>query len=222
MTKIGLTLGFLGIATFAGCAVEPEEDVGTGEGAARSTVSLKYEGTCEFLRGCSTYSRNLPVGQVSWGCTGRGACDDDALWVAGPTRSYCGRSVRICKGSRCTTALVKDVSVSHDWEASNGVMRELGLPFGLTSRCGGFGGGTVTVETDPTGGSSQDPQTSGDERDEDDGSCWSSTLGTTKPEMTCVQSQSNSVWYQCKNGAWYRGVEDGEGPYGPCASMHPL
>lgn len=43
------------------------------------------------------------------------------------------------------TATVRDVSVSQDWEASNGGLDALGLPHCLTSRRGGFGGGRVTV-----------------------------------------------------------------------------
>lgn len=151
-SKLGLRIVVVAatsLASLAGCASEipDEEYIGEEEGAATSSVSLKYEGTCEFLRSCSTYSRNLPAGKVSWGCTGVGACSDSALWVAGPTRAYCGKTVRICKGGTCTNALVKDVSVSRDWEASNGVMDALDLPHGLAGRCSGFGGGRVTVST---------------------------------------------------------------------------
>lgn len=141
-------------ASFMACALPSEEGgrgdeeaVGEAEDAlsgARS-VALKYEGTCDFLRSCSAYSRGLPAGQVKWGCTGVGACDDDGLWVAGPTRAQCGKKVRLCKGGRCTTAVVKDISVSRDWEASNGVLDALDLPHGLTGRCSGFGGGRVTA-----------------------------------------------------------------------------
>lgn len=133
----------------AACAAstedEDDDDVGAVEGAATRSVSLKYEGTCEFLRSCSTWSRNLPEGQVTWGCTGVGMCKDEGLWVAGPTRSYCGKQVKICKGGTCTTATVKDVSVSRDWEASNGVLDALDLPHGLLGRCSGYGGGRVSV-----------------------------------------------------------------------------
>lgn len=125
---------------------ESEDDVNEVEGAATKSVSLKYEGTCDFLHNCSSWSRNLSGGQVLWGCTGAGSCDDDALWVAGPTRSYCGKKVQFCKNGKCTTATVKDISVSRDWEGSNGVLDALDLPHGLTGRCGGFGGGKVTVK----------------------------------------------------------------------------
>lgn len=54
--------------------------------------------------------------------------------------------------------------------------------------------------------------------------CWSGTLKELVPPMTCVQSASNGIWYQCRESdrKWYRGVANGEGPFGPCASQHPL
>jgi hypothetical protein len=226
-SKLGLRIVVVlstSLATLAGCAAEvpDDEEIGSAEGAATTSVALKYEGTCDFLRTCSTYSRGLPAGQVTWGCTGVGSCSDSALWVAGPTRSYCGKTVKICKGGTCTNALVKDVSVSRDWEASNGVMAALGLPHGLTGRCSGFGGGRVTVSTTAGAQTPQAPTSSSGP--EDDGSCFSTTLATTVPEKSCVESRSNGVWYQCKAGDWVRGVEgEGEtGPYGACAEKHPL
>jgi hypothetical protein len=149
----------IGSAACATDVVENEEAVGETEGAITSkSLWLKYEGTCEFLRSCSRWSRGLPEGNVLWGCsaentasddTGRdyGACSDDDLWVAGPTRAYCGKTAKICKGNVCVNAKVKDISVSKDWEASNGVMAALGLPFGLSAsnQCSGFGGGKVKV-----------------------------------------------------------------------------
>jgi hypothetical protein len=155
--RLLIVLGSTGLLIgAAGCAVDStqdeeqgagEETTGESEDELRTlnNVPLKYEGTCDFLRSCSSYSRNLPAGNVTWGCTGVGMCSDSALWVAGPTRSYCGKTVRICNGTRCTNALVKDISVSRDWEASNGVLSALRLPYGLTGRCSGFGGGRVRI-----------------------------------------------------------------------------
>jgi hypothetical protein len=223
--RIVVVVATTSLASLAGCASEiTDEDTDETEGAATSSVALKYEGTCDFLRSCSTYSRGLPAGKVTWGCTGVGTCSDSALWVAGPTRSYCGKTVKICKGGTCTNALVKDVSVSRDWEASNGVMAALGLPHGLTGRCSGFGGGRVTVSTTSAPVSTPPVSASSSGREDEDGSCFSTTLSKTVPEKSCVESRSNGVWYQCKDGDWYRGVEgDGaSGPYGACAEKHPL
>lgn len=136
---------------FVGCAAdidEANEAMEFTESELKDRkVSLKYEGTCDFLRNCSSYSKNLPPGKVTWGCTGVGTCKDSGLWVAAPSRSYCGKTVQICRGSRCTNAIVKDVSVTRDWEASNGVLGALGLPYGLKGKCSGYGGGSVTIST---------------------------------------------------------------------------
>lgn len=208
-----------------------DDDLAESEGAVTSaagrSVSLKYEGTCEFLRNCSSYSKNLPAGKVLWGCTGEGVCEDNALWVAGPNKSYCGKQVRICKGSRCTNALVKDISVSRDWEASNGVLEKLDLPYGLTQKCSGFGGGKVTVTVGSKASESTSDRADADDDDsagknEEEGGCWSNTLGVETEELTCVQSKASGIWFQCKDGKWYRGVDDSGGPYGKCAARHPL
>jgi hypothetical protein len=136
-----------------GCASSPDEaDEATGEtedalesGPSTRSVDLKYEGTCAFLRNCSSWSRGLRPGTVRWGCEGVAECSDSGLWVAGPTRSYCGKTVRICRGERCVNAKVRDVSVSRDWEASNGVLDGLDLDHRLYGECSGAGGGRVTV-----------------------------------------------------------------------------
>ncbi len=119
--------------------------------------TLKYEGTFQFLRDCSSYSRNTPVGYVVWGCADAnvdtngdgaddyGTCSDTQLWVAAPTRACCNKTVHICKGTMCVDAKVKDVSVSKSWEASNGVFDGLDLAHGLSAKCSGFGSGKVTV-----------------------------------------------------------------------------
>lgn len=152
-----LTLGAV-ISLSAACGTSPSDEDVDGDVAsealvANAAVSLKYEGTCEFLRSCSRYSRGLPEGSVLWGCSAEntagnsGSCEDDELWVAGPTRAHCGLTATICRGEVCVDARVKDVSVSRSWEASNGVMSALGLSYGLTSKCSGFGGGSVRVTT---------------------------------------------------------------------------
>lgn len=107
-----------------------------GTYANSRNVRIVYQGSCDFLHRCDSYSRRLPVGQVNWGCLGYGvACVDSEHWLSGPNRSYCGKTVKICKGSTCTTGKVMDVSVSQDFEASQGVMSALGIGFGGGSTC---------------------------------------------------------------------------------------
>ena len=42
------------------------------------------------------------------------------------------------------------------------------------------------------------------------------------PPRTCVQSRSDSVWYQCNAAGWQTGVADGAGPLGTCAAEYSL
>jgi hypothetical protein len=48
--------------------------------------------------------------------------------------------------------------------------------------------------------------------------CYSSTLGKAMPANACVQSRSNQLWYECKNGAWVSRQTDAT----PCNGVHPL
>lgn len=107
------------------------------EGFAHSrNVRIVYQGSCDFLHRCDRFSRNLPEGQVSWGCLGRpAACVDSDHWLSGPSRDYCGKTVKICKGSTCTTGKVMDVSVSRSFEASQGVLDAIGIGYGGGSTC---------------------------------------------------------------------------------------
>ena len=50
--------------------------------------------------------------------------------------------------------------------------------------------------------------------------CWSPTMSKTMPALSCVQSSTDDVYYQCNAGQWYRGVANGKGPYGTCSSTH--
>ena len=54
------------------------------------------------------------------------------------------------------------------------------------------------------------------------GGCYSSTLQEQMPAGSCVQSQSNEIWFQCNAGKWYRGVTGSTGPYGACNGLHAL
>ena len=48
--------------------------------------------------------------------------------------------------------------------------------------------------------------------------CWSSTLGREMPDNACVQSRSDSSWYQCANGSWVDRWTDPEA----CSGVYPL
>ena len=116
----------------AGAAPNPAD----GNYSTTKNISIVYQGSCSFLHRCDSYSRNLPVGQVNWGCLGHGAaCVDSEHWASGPSRAYCGKTVKFCKGSTCTTAVIKDVSVSHSFEGSQGVFDALDIGYGGGSTC---------------------------------------------------------------------------------------
>lgn len=219
----------LGTVLVGACASTPEvEDENVDDGSAavtRASTNMMYEGTCDFLRSCSRFSRGLPAGQVTWGCTGRGACDDDALWVAGPSRAHCGKTVRVCKGSLCTNAVVKDVSSARAWEGGPGVMRALGLPHGLRGQCSGYGGGRVTVEVQPaaTTPDPSEPELASppaSTKTPATGGCVLAN-GEARADMTCVFG-TDGAWYQCSQGSWYRGGDGSDGAIGPCASTYGL
>jgi hypothetical protein len=49
-------------------------------------------------------------------------------------------------------------------------------------------------------------------------SCFSNTLGRDMPHNSCVQSRSDSLWYQCDNGSWVDRFSDPEA----CNGVFPL
>lgn len=153
----------LGVAIFALTAAvacgaadgdEPQDNGIAHTDDELTSANLLFEGTCQFLRTCSTYSQGLPVGEVMWGCEGQGDCDDDDLWIAAPRngalgltqKKLCGRQVKLCKGSKCVVAKVRDKSITASkFEGSAGVLSALGISHGVSGRCGGYGSGTVSI-----------------------------------------------------------------------------
>lgn len=120
----------------AGSNVDDAPNSSSGSYAHTKNIKIVYQGSCSFLHRCDSYSRPLPAGQVNWGCLGHGAvCIDSEHWASGPSRAYCGKTVKFCKGTTCTTAVIKDVSVSQDFEASQGVFDALGIGYGGGSTC---------------------------------------------------------------------------------------
>ncbi|MFT3693877.1 MAG: phage tail tip lysozyme [Kofleriaceae bacterium] len=48
--------------------------------------------------------------------------------------------------------------------------------------------------------------------------CYSATLGREMPDNACVQSRSDSLWYQCSNGSWVDRWSDPDA----CNGVYPL
>lgn len=222
------------LATIVGCSAEPvdgeDEDVGAvSEGALSQgggLTVLHYLGSSAFLRQCAgnTLGCGRAVASVS----------DSTPYFSAPrtwSRSTCDDWFTFEVNGRCVEAQRLEVSDRRNFiEGNPGLMRGLGLSHSDGRNCAGSGTHR-NVRVTPgrhCDGSSRAPATTTDtseaESDDAGGSCFSNTLGRTMPELTCVQSRSNSIWYQCKDGNWYRGVAvgGGEGPYGPCASSHAL
>jgi hypothetical protein len=80
-----------------------------------------------------------------------------------------------------------------------------------------YGGGSTgsSSSSSSSGGSSSGGSSSGTGGG---ATCYSSTLGKTMPANACVQSRSNSLWYQCDDGAW---VDRWNDPTA-CDGVHPL
>jgi lysozyme C len=78
--------------------------------------------------------------------------------------------------------------------------------------------GTTTTPTTTDPNATIDP-----DADYDLGAgCWSATKQDTMPPLSCVQQTSSNIWFQCKEGKWYRGGDDVQGIYGYCNGSYPL
>jgi hypothetical protein len=74
--------------------------------------------------------------------------------------------------------------------------------------------------TDTSTGSSSDPGPSSG--DPSSIQCDSYTLGSIVSGGTCVQSSTDSDWYQCTSYGWVALSSDGTGPLGECTASYPL
>jgi hypothetical protein len=166
-----------------------------------SCDKTKDDGSCQAGcsndDGCSASNAGVAHctadGRTELTCTRVGAC-----YVFKTTRSnvtqdctspsYCGSASgrRLSCNASAAGACTQHVAVYND------------CPTGTA--CTGAGVCTATTTPTPT------PTPTGD--------CYSSSLGTTVPEGSCVLSTADGVKEQCHNGLWYRGVTGSTGPYG--------
>jgi hypothetical protein len=84
------------------------------------------------------------------------------------------------------------------------------------SECDRYPAPSTSGAAAPSGG------TDTPDADSTDGGCYSGTLEEMVPARTCVESKFDGDWYQCKDGRWLAGGQDGSGPDGACISKHPL
>lgn len=100
-------------------------------------------------------------------------------------------------------------------------------PTDIGTSSGSTGSGTDSSEigdgTDATTQTPDEQATIDPDADYDLGAgCWSATKQDTMPPLSCVQQTGSNVWFQCKEGKWYRGGDDVTGPYGYCNGAYPL
>ena len=94
--------------------------------------TINWEGSWNFLVNCSSYSR--AAGHVTFACNGNPTRNfvDNGYWVAVSgswSRSWCGDTVSVCKGSKCVDATIIDDSVNGQgkpWEGSTKLIEALG------------------------------------------------------------------------------------------------
>jgi hypothetical protein len=170
-----------------------------------SCDKTKNDGSCQAGcsndEGCSASNAGdahcTADGTTELTCTQVGACyvfkttrSDVAQDCVSPT--YCGAASgrRISCNASAAGACTQHVAVYND------------CPTGTACT----GAGVCTTTTTPPPPPPPPPS----------GGCYSSTLGMTVPEASCVLSASDGVKEQCHNGLWYRGVVGSTGPYGAC------
>lgn len=161
LTRFSLALLLsAGLVSVSACGAAPEVEPGAEDDlsdieqapldeltlSAMATVNttLYYEGSCAFLRRCSSGAGAM--GKTY--CNGYYTCSDTAAWVARPTSvsiSKCGGTARICRGTRCVSAAIRDTSCCGHWEGNPAVFRALGLGYGDGSGCAGYGQASVSI-----------------------------------------------------------------------------
>lgn len=238
--RILVLLSTTTLACVAGCAIEPPAD-GDGENGETTEAALSANGgrTMLYYLGSSSFLRQCAGNTLGCGRAVSSVSDSTPYFSAPRTwsRSTCDDYYTFEANGRCVEAQRLEVSDTRNFiEGNPGLFRGLGLRSSDGRNCAGSGQATVTMKPGRHCGSSSsappapapssttsapaDPAPAAD--DPGDGACFSATLNKGMPAMACVQSRSNSIWYQCHDRKWYRGVSDGDGPFGACASLHPL
>ena len=230
------------VALLAGCAPQLAAS-GTGEeGGISSTDSA--------LKGChATASSSVPDNDSYYlttfggpGESGTMSCGQSTkngswYYIASRQRYGCGTHVRLTTATKCVVAAADDygpdvcvetaaggpiidaspkvaqalfgVSAA-GWSEHRRLKAEVvddSTPLGPCSL-------TATDHTSTTTSTSTTTDTSV--------TCSSYTLGTDVPVKECVQSKTDSQWYQCTSSGWVGLYSSGSGPLGACTVEHPL
>ncbi len=217
----------LSLVSVAGCAAPPgeEEEIGESEdrllagrrlsevevanvlrqaGFAESQVprmvcTAKYESS--FYERASNKNRNgsidrglFQINSIHVGGTRGCPSSGEALWNP-TTNAKCALAIYKMQGINAWYGYKK-----HKAECDRYTIRGAAAPSGTT-----IPGNTAPADDD-----------------EEEGGCWSGTLQDFVGARTCVESKFDGILYQCMEGKWYRGVQNGAGRFGTCTAMHML
>jgi len=167
--------------------------------------TAKYESS--FYERASNKNRNgstdrglFQINSIHVGGTRGCPSSSDALWSAA-TNAKCALAIYKLQGINAWYGYRK-----HKAECDSYTIRGAGA---------GSGGST-------TPGNGNDPDNNTPEPPDEGGGCWSGTLQEFVGPRTCVESKFDGVLYQCMEGKWYRGVENGSGRFGTCSATHML
>ena len=231
-------------ALLAGCAPQLASS-GTGEeGGISSTDSA--------LRGChATASSSIPASESYYlttfggpGESGTMSCGQSTrngswYYIASRQRYGCGAHVRLTTATKCVVAEADDYGPDVCVETAAGGPIIDASPKVAKALFGVSGAGwsehravkaQIVADSTPLGpctltaNDTSSSSTSGGSTDSTGSSvtCSSSTLGTDVSVQACVQSRSDSQWYQCTASGWVSTSSSGNGPLGACTTKYPL
>ena len=240
---MNLNRSFALAVLLAGCTPQVASSGSTGEeGGISSTDSA--------LKDChATASSSIPASESFYlttfggpGESGTMSCGQSTrngswYYIASRQRFGCGAHVRLTTATKCVVAEADDYGPDVCVETAAGgpiidaspkVAKAL---FGVSAA--GWSEhrtlkaevvsdatplGPCTLSASDTGSSSSSTDTTTDPSV----TCSSYTLGTDVPVKECVQSSSNTTWYQCTAAGWVSLFPDGTGPLGACTQKYPL
>jgi len=195
------------VASHLRAAGFPENAIGPMVCTAKYESSF-YERASNKNRNGSTDRGLFQINSIHLGGTAGCPSNGTALWDAA-TNAKCARAIYKMQGINAWYGYRKHATECRNYRAPASAVAP-----------------TQPQQQDPDPDTTPDTSTPdyGSQQGEEvgPGGCWSGTLQDTVEAMTCVQSKYDSVWFQCYNGQWYRGVSGNSGPYGACSASHPL
>ncbi|MEO6952456.1 MAG: hypothetical protein ABI321_11630 [Polyangia bacterium] len=248
---MNLNRSFALVVLLTGCTPQIASTGATGEEGGISSTDSALKG-CHATASSSipaneSYYLTTFGGPGESGTMSCGESTKNGSWyyIASRQRYGCGAHVRLTTATKCVVAEADDygpdvcvetaagrpiidaspkvakalfgVSAA-GWSEHRSIKAEVvadSTPLGPCTLPAATSTGTDTSSTSTdtsSGGTSSDPSVT----------CSSYTLGTDVPVMECVQSSSDSQWYQCTSAGWVALYSSGNGPLGACTQKYPL